>query len=111
MKSMGKRAAWAAAGLAVRVAVAAPALADDGQAQNPPDLKKVIENARLWVLGILATVATLYLVVGAARYVLAGGDPGEVERAKATINSALKGYALAVLAPAVLTVLRGIVGG
>ena len=114
MKSMGKRAAWAAAAAAIKImAVAAPAAAEG---QNPPpagapELGQVIANARVWVLAVLASVATLYLVIGGARYVLAGGDPGEVERAKTTIGSALKGYALAVLAPIVMTILRGIVGG
>jgi len=56
-------------------------------------------------------VATLFLIIGAGRYVIAGGDPGEVERAKLAIKSAMFGYALALLAPVLLTVLRGIVGG
>jgi len=115
MRHMGRRAGWAAAGAALRLAAAWPAAADDpkapAKAPAPPDLGHVIDNARLWVLGMVAGVATFYLVVGGARYVLAGGDPGEVERAKSTLGAALKGYAVAVLAPVVMTVLRGIVGG
>src|SRR5207244_1903853 len=65
-------------------------------AAPPPDLGQVVDNARLWVMGLLAAVATLFLVIGGARYVLAGGDPSQVERAKQTIKSALAGYALAV---------------
>jgi len=76
----------------------------------PPTLGQVVENARLWVMGLLLAVATLFFIVGGIRYVMAGGDPGEVERAKLTLKSALAGYALALLAPAVLTALRGIVG-
>lgn len=74
-------------------------------------LEHVIDNARTWVMGLLAALATLMLVLGGARYVLAGGDPSQVERAKATLKSATAGYALAVLAPVILSVLRGIVGG
>ena len=33
-------------------------------------------------MGILAGLATLFLTLGGVRYVMAGGDPGEVERAK-----------------------------
>lgn len=77
----------------------------------PVTLGQVVENARLWIMGLLLAVATLFFVVGGIRYVMAGGDPGEVERAKLTLKSALAGYALALLAPAVLTALRGVVGG
>lgn len=71
-------------------------------------LSKVIANLRAWIMGILAAVATLYLVVGGVRYLVAGGDPGEVERAKSALKSALIGYGLAVLAPVLLTVLKNI---
>lgn len=40
----------------------------------------------------------------------AGGDPGEVERARAALRSAAFGYVLALLAPLVVEVLKGIVG-
>jgi hypothetical protein len=80
-------------------------------APSPPGLGQVVDNARLWVMGLLAAVATLFFVIGGARYVLAGGDPSQVERAKQTLKSALAGYALAVLAPVALSILRGIVGG
>ena len=80
-------------------------------APAPPGLGQVVDNARLWVMGLLAAVATLFLVIGGARYVMAGGDPSQVERAKQTIKSALAGYALAVLAPVALSILQGIVGG
>ena len=82
----------------------------EAQAQ-PATLGQVVDNARGWVMGLLAGVATLFLVIRGARYVMAGGDPGQVERAKVTIKSALAGYALALLAPVILSVLRGIVGG
>ena len=92
----------------VFVLVGAPAA--EAQAQ-PATLGQVVDNARGWVMGLLAGLATLFLVIGGARYVIAGGDPGQVERAKVTIKSALAGYALALLAPVILSVLRGIVGG
>lgn len=90
------------------VLVGAPAA--EAQAQ-PATLGQVVDNARGWVMGLLAGLATLFLVIGGARYVMAGGDPSQVERAKVTIKSALAGYALALLAPVILSVLRGIVGG
>jgi hypothetical protein len=54
---------------------------------------------------------SVFLVVGGLRYMAAGGDPAQVEQAKGNFKSALIGYALAVLAPVVLTVLQGILGG
>jgi hypothetical protein len=74
-------------------------------------LPEVIEGLRTWVMGILAAVATLFLVIGGLRYMAAAGDPSQVEQAKGSFRAALTGYALAVLAPVVLQVLQGILGG
>ncbi|WP_229070805.1 pilin [Actinoplanes sp. DH11] len=71
-------------------------------------IPQVIDGLRAWIMGILATVATLFLVIGGLRYTAAGGDPAQVEQAKANFRAALVGYALAVLAPVVLQVLQGI---
>ena len=73
-------------------------------------VEQVLENVRGWVVGILALLATVFLTIGGVRYILGGGDPGEIEKAKVAFRSACVGYALAVLAPLVVTVLQGIVG-
>jgi hypothetical protein len=74
-------------------------------------LPQVIDGLRTWIMGILAAVATLFLVIGGLRYMVAAGDPAQVEQAKGSFKAALTGYALAVLAPVVLQVLQGILGG
>jgi Type IV secretion system pilin len=74
-------------------------------------LAQVISNATAWIVGILAAVATLFLTVGGLRYLMAGGDPAEVERAKTALKSAAIGYGLAILAPVIVTVLKSLVGG
>ncbi|MGW0662183.1 pilin [Streptodolium elevatio] len=74
------------------------------------DIPTVINNTRNWIVGILAGLATLFLTIGGLRYVMAGGDPGEVEKAKAALRAAAIGYALAILAPVLLEILQGIVG-
>jgi hypothetical protein len=82
-------------------------------AAEPPglaDLAGVISNLQGWIVGILAGVATLYFVVGGLRYITAGSDPSEVERAKSAFKSAALGYALAILAPVFMTALKGILG-
>lgn len=73
-------------------------------------LPQVISNLRAWIVGILAGVATLFLTIGGLRYVMAGGDPAEVEKAKGALKSATFGYGLAVLAPALVSILQHIVG-
>ena len=42
------------------------------------------------------------------RYLTAGGDPTEVDKAKSAFKSAGIGYALAFLAPVLLTMLQSI---
>lgn len=74
-------------------------------------IPQVIGNVTTWLIGILATLATLILTVGGVRYILAGGDPAEVEKAKTCFKSAAIGYCLAILAPVVVSVLKGLVGG
>ena len=74
-------------------------------------IAQVISNATAWIVGILAGVATLFLTVGGLRYLMAGGDPAEVERAKTALKSAAIGYGLAILAPVIVNVLKSLVGG
>ncbi len=91
--------------LAAGVASAAPPA-------PPPatyDLPTVINHLRWWVCGIIGTVATLLLTIGGVRYLMASGDPSEIERAKGSFKSAGIGYALALMAPVLMTILSSIV--
>jgi Type IV secretion system pilin len=74
------------------------------------DLNQVIENLRVWLTGLLAALATLLLMIGGVRYIAAGHDPGQLERAKAAVKAALGGYALALLAPVLVSIVHRIVG-
>ena len=109
------RALTATASLATVALVAVPsaAYADPGApvvlAANP--LPVVIANLQAWIMGILAAVATLYLVLAGVYWTTAGGDPAQVDKAKGALKNALVGYGLAVLAPILLEVVKGIVGG
>lgn len=87
------------------------ATAAEAAAPSGPSLNSVIGALRLWLVGILAGLATLYLTIGGIRYLTAGGDPAEVERAKIALRSALWGYALAALAPLLVSILQSVVGG
>lgn len=95
---------------ALLVVFATPAFAQ-GSGGGTPSLSGVIDNLRNWIVGILAGVATLFLTIGGLRYLTAGGDPGQVEKAKVALKSAAIGYALAILAPLLVSILASIVGG
>jgi len=94
-----------AAGLA-----AVPGLAA-GHQLAAATVSQVISNTTTWIAGILAGLATLFLTIGGVRYLMAGGDPAEVEKAKTSFRSAAIGYGLAILAPVIVTVLKSLTGG
>jgi len=110
------RAPGTARRLAIVVALAAalvmvlapPAYAAGGSTQT---LSGLVSNLTTWIVGILAGVATLFLTIGGLRYLTAGGDPGQVEKAKTALKSAAVGYALAVLAPLIVSILASLVHG
>jgi hypothetical protein len=104
----------ATVGAAVLVlAVPSPARADPGDvaylAAN--SLPVVIANLQTQIMLLLAGIATLFLVLAGVYWATAGGDPGQVDKAKAALRNALIGYGLAVLAPILLQLVQGIVGG
>ena len=105
---LARTATWIVAVVVLAVVSASPAYAADPDPTTR--LNAILGNATAWLVGILAAVATLFLTVGGVRYVMAGGDPGEVEKAKGAFKSAGIGYALAALAPIVVAIIKGILG-
>ncbi len=75
-----------------------------------PDLPSVLNNLRLWITGILATLATLFLSIGGLMYLTAAGNPRRVEQAKEAIRSSMIGYIFAGLAPLMITIIQHITG-
>lgn len=105
---MARLAVAAAAGALIALAfLTAPAYATPAAG---PSLNTVIDNLRNWLIGILAAAATLFLTVGGLRYLAAGGDPSQVEKAKVALKSAAVGYALAILAPLLVSILASVLG-
>ena len=74
-------------------------------------VSQVIDSTTVWLVGILAGLATLMLTVGGVRYLMAGGDPAEVQKAKIALRTAAIGYGLAVLAPVIVAILKSLTGG
>jgi hypothetical protein len=98
------------AAVAAALVAASPVFAADPTYLAVNTIPQVLDQATKWLMGILAAVATLFLTIGGVRYVAAGGDPGEVEKAKSAFKSAGVGYALAALAPIVVGILKSILG-
>jgi hypothetical protein len=70
----------------------------------------VLDRVRnLLMLGI-SSLSLVMLTVGGVRYVFAGGDPEGIRGAKHTVRNALLGFALALLAPVLIEVVKAIVG-
>ncbi|WP_245007801.1 pilin [Nocardia nova] len=99
------------AAMVVLVAVAGPASAEPVSVLAiASSLEQVIDNARNWLVGISSAVATVCLTIAGVRYVIASGDPAEIEKSKSALRAACLGYALAMLAPVIVAVLKSIVG-
>ncbi|MFE9748234.1 pilin [Saccharothrix saharensis] len=71
---------------------------------------QVLTNIRNWIMGILAGLTVVFLTVGFVRYIFAGGDPGELQKAKTAWKSAGWGFGGAALAPLIVEIFKGIVG-
>ncbi|WP_285627700.1 pilin [Kineosporia sp. NBRC 101677] len=98
------------------VAVAAARTPRSGQVLPEPEdpgetaeLPVVINNATEWLRGIVVVVATCTLTLAGLFYLMAR-DPQSVDRAKSFAGAAVAGYALALLAPQILTVVQSILG-
>lgn len=106
-----RAALYLAASASLAVFAATRAHADTGHVVlAAASLDQVIGNVRTWLVGLLAALATTFLTIGGVKYLIASGEPGEVEKAKHALRSAAIGYALAVLAPGLVSILQHIVG-
>jgi len=98
--------------VALIVSVPAAAFADSGTpvylAANT--LPVVIANLQKAIMLLLGAIATLFLVLSGVYRATAGGDPAQVDKSKEAFKNAVYGYGLAVLAPILLEVVKGIVG-
>lgn len=70
-------------------------------------LLEAVRNALIAVLTALAIAALTYAGI---RYLIAGGDPGGIEKAKTAAKSAVVGLGLALLAPLLVAIVKSIIG-
>lgn len=99
------------AALALLTAGAGPGWADATAPASTTDLVAVVDRIRQVIIALSASVATLLLTVGGLRWLLAGGDPGEVDKAKRALTGAAIGYGIALLATVLMGILNFIVSG
>jgi hypothetical protein len=101
---------WAALVATVIVGLDTVAWAQDAPEEpGVSSIPEVVNRMRIWLVGILVAVSTLFLTVGGFRYLWSNGDPGEVEKAKTALRNAAIGYALAILAPLFVTIVTSFV--
>src|SRR4029077_12264615 len=75
-----------------------------------PDTPTALDNLRLGIESVLATLATLFLSTGGVMYLTAAGNPRRVEQAKEAIRSAMIGFVFAGLAPLIINIIKHITG-
>ncbi|TDQ54383.1 pilin [Actinorugispora endophytica] len=85
--------------------------ADPAAPASTEDLIAVVDRIREVIITLSASVATLLLTVGGVRWLMAGGDPGEVDKAKRALTGAAIGYGIALLATVLMGILNYIVSG
>ena len=83
------------------------------QASTDPSMLRIVRiitGLRNALIGVLVALSIAALTYAGVRYVIAGGDPANVERAKGAVKSAIVGLTLALLAPILVAVVKGIIG-
>jgi hypothetical protein len=70
----------------------------------------ILEAVRNALVAVLTALAIAALTYAGIRYVIAGGDPTGVEKAKIAAKSAMVGLGLALLAPILVAIVKGIIG-
>lgn len=81
-------------------------------AQEPgmADIIRILDGVRSLLVGLLVALSVAALTYAGVRYVVSGGDPMSVEKAKGAMRSALVGFALAFLAPVLIGIVKHILG-
>ena len=79
--------------------------------KNPVDagtISQFIENALIWIQGIVGGLAVLFVVLGGVLYIISGTS-SLTNIAKAMITWALVGFTVAVAAPSILLELKNLI--
>ena len=91
----------------VRPVVAATSVVVLAQAAT---VDQVLTNIRTLILGVAGGAALVCWSVAGLRMMFSQGDPGEVAKARSAFRAGAVGFAVVILAPLALAVLRTVVG-
>jgi hypothetical protein len=69
----------------------------------------ILEAVRNALVAVLTALAIAALTYAGIRYLIAGGDPGGIEKAKTAAKSAVVGLGLALLAPILVAIVKGLI--
>ena len=104
-------AAVAVLALFIAVAWCGSAEAQGGAADSTADIREVIERLRNVIVALASAVGTLLLTIAGLRWMLAGGDPSQIDAAKRALTGAALGYGIAILATVIMAILDYVVSG
>jgi hypothetical protein len=72
------------------------------------DIVRILDGVRNLMVGLLIGLAVAALTYAGVRYVISGGDPMSIEKAKSAAKSAIVGFAIALLAPILIGLVKHI---
>jgi len=70
----------------------------------------ILNRVRDMLMLVIGSLSLVMLTVGGIHYVTAGGDKEGIHRAKQTVQHALLGLVVAVLAPVLIQVVKTVLG-
>jgi hypothetical protein len=70
----------------------------------------ILNRVRDMLMLVIGSLSLVMLTVGGIRYVTAGGDKEGVHNAKQTVQHALLGLGVAILAPVLIQVIKAVLG-
>ena len=78
---------------------------------GPSDLTSLLQSVQVWIWGFVGLAAIVMLSVVALMFILSGGHPGTVMKAKNGLRHVVYGLALLVLAPLLVNLVISVAGG
>jgi len=70
----------------------------------------IVDTITNWIFTIFLAAAVIFIIMAAIQFLTSGGDPGKVGSARNSLLYALIGVAVAVMAKALIALVRIIVG-
>lgn len=72
------------------------------------DIVRILDGVHNLMVGLLIGLSVAALTYAGVRYVISGGDPMSIEKAKSAVKSAIVGFGIALLAPVLIGLVKHI---